>query len=311
MPKNLEIKELCDDFVNKIIVEFFIFLQKEKKYSTNTISSYQDDIVNFINFIYKSTNNIIDKNFLEKLAVVDFRGWLSERLSNHGNNSNARAISTLRSFFRFLNENNLIENRQIFRIKTPKVSKPLPRAVEFSDIKKIIEKLENFHENRWEVERDQAILFLVYGCGLRISEALSLNKIALQNQSNLVITGKGKKQRMVPLIPIIKNKIDNYLAKCPFEIKPQQPIFLTKFNKAYSRRSFAGLILTLRRALNLSEDITPHAFRHSFATALLQENVDLRTIQELLGHESLSTTQRYTKIDRVRLLESFKKFSKR
>ena len=311
MPKNLEIKELCDDFVNKIIIDFFLFLQKEKKYSSNTISSYQDDITNFINFIYKATNKIIDKNFLEKLEVASFRSWLSERLSNHGNNSNARAISTLRSFFRFLNENNLIENRQIFRIKTPKVSKPLPRAIEFSDIKKIIEKLENFHQNRWEVDRDQAILFLVYGCGLRISEALSLNKIALQNQSNLVITGKGKKQRMVPLIPIIKNKIDNYLAKCPFEIKPQQPIFLTKFNKAYSRRSFAGLILTLRRALNLSEDITPHAFRHSFATALLQENVDLRTIQELLGHESLSTTQRYTKIDRVRLIESFKKFSNR
>ncbi len=311
MTKNLEIKELCDDFVNKIIIDFFIFLQKEKKYSSNTISSYQDDITNFIYFIYKATNKIIDKNFLEKLVVADFRSWLSERLSNHGNNSNARAISTLRSFFRFLNENNLIENRQIFRIKTPKVSKPLPRAIEFSDIKKIIEKLENFHENRWEVDRDQAILFLVYGCGLRISEALSINKIALQNQSNLVITGKGKKQRMVPLIPIIKNKIDSYLAKCPFEIKPHQPIFLTKFNKSYSRRSFAGLILTLRRALNLSEDITPHAFRHSFATALLQENVDLRTIQELLGHESLSTTQRYTKIDRVRLIESFKKFSNR
>jgi integrase/recombinase XerC len=311
MPKNLEIKELCDDFVNKIIIDFFIFLQKEKKYSSNTISSYQDDLANFIYFIYKATNKSIDKNFLEKLAVADFRSWLSERLSNHGNNSNARAISTLRSFFRFLNENKLIENRQIFRIKTPKVSKPLPRAIEFSDIKKIIEKLENFHENRWEIDRDQAILFLVYGCGLRISEALSINKIALQNQSNLVITGKGKKQRMVPLIPIIKNKIDNYLAKCPFEIKPHQPIFLTKFNKSYSRRSFAGLILTLRRALNLSEDITPHAFRHSFATALLQENVDLRTIQELLGHESLSTTQRYTKIDRVRLIESFKKFSTR
>ena len=172
MPKNLEIKELCDDFVNKIFIDFFIFLQKEKKYSSNTISSYQDDIANFIYFIYKATNKIIDKNFLEKLEVASFRSWLSERLSNHGNNSNARAISTLRSFFRFLNENNLIENRQIFRIKTPKVSKPLPRAIEFSDIKKIIEKLENFHENRWEVDRDQAILFLVYGCGLRISEAL-------------------------------------------------------------------------------------------------------------------------------------------
>ncbi len=311
MSKSLEIKDLCDDFVNKIISGFFIFLQKEKKYSINTISSYRDDIVNFINFIYKATNNIVDKNFLENIIVADFRSWLSERLGDHGNNSNARAISALRSFFRYLNENNLIDNRQIFKIKTPKISKPLPRAVEFSDIKKIIEKLENFHKNRWEVERDQAILFLVYGCGLRISEALSLNKIALQNQSNLVITGKGKKQRMVPLIPVIKNKIDNYLEQCPFKIKPQQSIFLTKNNKSYSRRCFAGLILKLRRELNLSEDITPHAFRHSFATSLLQENVDLRTIQELLGHESLSTTQRYTKVDRVRLLESFKKFSKR
>ena len=311
MSRSLEIKDLCDDFVDKIISDFFVFLQKEKKYSTNTISSYRYDIVNFINFIYKSTNNIVDKNFLKNASVNDFRAWLSERLRNHGNNSNARALSTLRSFFRFLNENNLIENRQIFKIKTPKISKPLPRAIEFSDIKKIIEKLENFHKNRWEVERDQAILFLVYGCGLRISEALSLNKIALQNQTNLVITGKGKKQRMVPLIPLIKNKIDNYLRQCPFEIKPQQPIFLTKNKKAYTRRNFAGLILNIRRALNLSEDITPHAFRHSFATSLLQENVDLRTIQELLGHESLSTTQRYTKVDRVRLLESFKKFSKR
>jgi integrase/recombinase XerC len=311
MSRSLEIKDLCDDFVDKIISDFFVFLQKEKKYSANTISSYDDDIVNFINFIYKSTNNIVDKNFLENMLVNDFRAWLSERLGDHGNNSNARAISALRSFFRYLNENNLVENRQIFKIKTPKISKPLPRAVEFSDIKKIIEKLENFHKNRWEVERDQAILFLVYGCGLRISEALSLNKIALQNQTNLVITGKGKKQRMVPLIPLIKNKIDNYLTQCPFKIKPQQPIFLTKNNKAYSRRNFAGLILNIRRALNLSEDITPHAFRHSFATSLLQENVDLRTIQELLGHESLSTTQRYTKVDRVRLLESFKKFSKR
>ena len=311
MLRNHVFKDLCDDFVNKIIFDFFIFLQKEKKYSINTISSYQDDINNFINFIYKSTNNIVDKNLLEKIIVSDFRAWLSERLSNHINNSNARALSTLRSFFRFLNENNYVENRQIFKIKTPKVSKPLPRAIDFSNIKKIIERLENFHKNRWEVERDQAILFLVYGCGLRISEALSITKIILQNQTNLVITGKGKKQRMVPLIPIIKNKIDNYLTNCPFEIKTNQPIFLTKNNKLYSRRNFAGLILKIRRELNLSEDITPHAFRHSFATSLLQENVDLRTIQELLGHASLSTTQRYTKVDRVRLIESFKKFSKR
>ena len=120
MSRSQGIKDLCNDFVHKIIGDFFIFLQKEKKYSINTISSYQDDINHFINFIYKSTKNIVDKNILEGLIVNDFRGWLSERLGDHGNNSNARAISTLRSFFRFLNENNLIDNRQIFRIKTPK-----------------------------------------------------------------------------------------------------------------------------------------------------------------------------------------------
>lgn len=308
---NIEFQDYCDDFVRINIEKFFIFLTKEKKYSFNTLYSYQADIKDFILFAYNFSSKIIDKSFLENIDVDLFRSWLSARLDNHNNNSNARALSALRSLFRFFKEDKILEQRQIFKIKTPKITKNLPRAIDFIDIKKIIEAVENFYNEDWENKRNIAILFVIYGCGLRISEALSLNKIMLENGQNLIIKGKGGKYRMVPLMPIIKQKIEDYLRICPYKISNDAPIFLNKSGKIYHRTSFAEFIMQIRRKLNLSEDITPHAFRHSFATALLQENVDLRTIQELLGHASLSSTQRYTKIDKKRLIESFKKFSLR
>ena len=305
------ITNLCDDYVNKILDLYFDYLSKEKKYSVNTISSYENDIENFINYIYKASKKNVDKNFLEKLELNDFREWLSERLNNHINNSNARALSSLRSLFGFFNENKYILNNKIFKIKTPKISKPLPRAIEFCDVKKIITNIENYHQETWQNYRDLAILFVVFGCGLRISEALSLTKNILANQQNIVIKGKGGKQRMVPILPIIRQKISNYLAICPYQFNNDESIFVTNNLKKYHRSNFAKLIANIRKSLNLSEDITPHSFRHAFATELLKENVDLRTIQELLGHASLSTTQRYTKVDKIRLLESVKKFSPR
>lgn len=305
----IDIDDICDEYVRKIVLLFFEYLEKEKKYSINTIISYRSDLCNFMLYIYKSSKKIVDQNFLENVSVDHYRSWLSDRLNNHINNSNARALSSLRSFFRFCNENNFLENRQILKIKTPKVSRPLPRAVEFVDIEKIVEIIKNYHQNEWESKRDLAILYLVYGCGLRISEALSINQLMLQSGESITITGKGNKQRIIPLMPIIKLQIAEYIKFCPYEISKTQPIFLSKNNKLYSRRAFAGLIMNIRRKLNLSDEITPHAFRHSFATELLTKGVDLRTIQDLLGHSSLSTTQRYTKVDRNRLIESFKKFS--
>lgn len=299
----------CDNYIYKIYELYLDFLIKEKKYSDNTIQSYKNDIENFISHKYKSFEKKVDKNFIEKLDVNDFREWLSERLNNHINNSNARALSSLRSLFKFWNENKYINNRQIFKIKTPKITKSLPRAVDFSDIKRIIEIVEKYHEEQWQNYRDLAILFVVFGCGLRISEALSLTKNILENHENIIIKGKGNKQRMIPLLPIVKEKIDKYLAICPYKINNDQPIFLSAENKFYHRGQFAKLIADIRKQLNLSDDITPHSFRHSFATELLGENVDLRTIQELLGHSSLSTTQIYTKIDKNKLLQSIKKFS--
>ena len=311
MPKNLTFNNFCDDFVIKIIIQFINYLTYEKKYAENTIISYNTDILDFIKFIYKLKNNIVNKKILEELELVDFRSWLGERLDNHINNSNARALSTLRSMFKYFEKNNLIINRKIFKIKIPKLSKTLPRAIDFSDVKKIILALENYHEEPWENAREIAITFLIYGCGLRISEALSVNKIMLENSQSIIISGKGGKQRLVPLLPIVKEKIEKYLELCPFKNNPAISIFVNKKNKRYLRTVYANIIAEIRKNLNLSDDITPHAFRHSFATALLEENVDLRTIQDLLGHSKLTTTQRYTKIDKIKLIQNYKKFSNR
>lgn len=245
------------------------------------------------------------------MEIVDFRAWLGERLNNHINNSNARALSVLRVLFKYCEKNNLFNNRKIFKIKIPKLSKSLPRDIDFNDIKKIIFAFENFYEEPWQCARDIAITFLIYGSGLRISEALGVNKIMLENGQTLVINGKGGKERLVPLIPIVKEKIDKYLELCPYKNPVEAPIFVNKKNKKYLRTVYAKAIADIRKNLNLSDDVTPHAFRHSFATALLEENVDLRTIQDLLGHAKLTTTQRYTKIDKVKLIQNYQKFSSR
>ncbi|MBP7709798.1 MAG: tyrosine recombinase XerC [Rickettsiales bacterium] len=311
MAEALEIKDKCDSSVTHLIEKFLRFLEVEKKYSPHTISSYRTDIFYFFDFLFRVKAKTLSQNDLENLSVHDFRKWLSERLPNHVNASNARALASLRSMFRFFNQNQLLKNQEISKIKTPKIAKPVPKSVDQIDIKKIFGEILNIRKTLWQAKRDVALLTLIYGCGLRISEALSVSKKSLENSQTLIVTGKGKKQRMVPLLEVVKQRIDEYLAACPFPLNFDQPIFLGPKGDAYIRNNFAALIQKVRRNLNLAETITPHAFRHSFATHLLEAGGDLRTIQELLGHESLSTTQRYTKIDKARLLSVYEKFSKR
>lgn len=311
MVEALKIDDICDLEVIFVIDKFLRFLEVEKKYSSHTLSSYRTDIFYFIEFLSRLKETNISKNNLENLTVHDFRKWLSERLPNHNNASNARALAALRSMFRFFNQNNLIKNHEIEKIKTPKIAKAVPKSVDQIDIEKIFTEIAKLHKSDWQVSRDKALLTLIYGCGLRISEALAVSKKNLENSQTLIVTGKGKKQRMVPLLDVVKKRIEEYLAICPFKILFDQPIFLTPKGKAYTRRDFSALILKVRKSLNLSDTITPHSFRHSFATHLLEAGGDLRTIQELLGHEDLSTTQRYTKIDKSRLLSVYERFSKR
>lgn len=329
--KILLTQEKCDMELEKIIEKFLRFLAVEKKYSYHTVSSYLTDIGYFFDFLSKAKEKIISKNDCENLTIYDFRRWLSARLNNHSNRSNARALAALRSFFHFLNENLLVKNREINRIKTPKIPKSLPKSVDESEIRKIFTAISQINKEPWQARRDEALLTLIYGCGLRISEGLAVSKNSLgstqtsddlQNyhlqegiegfeKNILVITGKGKKQRIVPLLPIVRKRIEDYLSICPFKADSNNSIFFAKSGKFYTRRHFAALMQKLRRNLSLSETITPHSFRHSFATHLLEAGVDLRSIQQLLGHESLSTTQTYTKVDKSHLLSVYEKFQKR
>jgi integrase/recombinase XerC len=316
MSEALKIKDISTAEVQGLIASFLLFLEVEKKYSSHTLNSYRTDIFYFIDFLFRSKEKIIGKDDLEKLSIHDFRRWLSERIVNHDQSSNARAVSALRSLFKFFHECSAVANREITKLKTPKTIKPLPRPVDQIDIVRISEEIKKFRKNIWEVKRDEALLTLIYGCGLRISEALSVTKNHLQNSQTLMITGKGKKQRMVPLLKIVNEKIADYLNHCPFvkdviEKNSNSPIFLGTKGAVYTRRDFSGLIQKIRKNLNLPDTITPHSFRHSFATHLLEASGDLRTIQGLLGHESLSTTQRYTKVDRTHLLSVYEKFQKR
>lgn len=250
--------------------------------------------------------------------MFDLRKWLSSRGLDHANSSNARAVAVLRSFFKFLKRNNLIINQEIGKLKTPKIVKSLPRPVAIVDIKKIIDEISVVRKKDWHVKRDQALVYLIYGCGLRISEALSIRLVDIQNFQNIVVTGKGKKQRIIPLLEPVVDALKKYFQKCPYNFNNDlnnpltlKGIFIKDNGQAMTRFDYNQLITLIRRRLNLSEDITPHSFRHSFATHLLQNGSDLRVIQDLLGHESLSTTQKYTKIDRIKIIEAFQKFANR
>ncbi len=311
MLKKIAINNLIDDKIIDFISQFIEFLRVEKKYSLNTINAYKSDIFYFIKFMSNLKEKIVNEIFLEELSLHDLRKWLSFRAQDHTNSSNARAVASIRSFFKFLNRHNLLKNCEIEKLKTPKNIKPLPRPVDLIDIEKIIEAVSKIRKISWQIKRDRALIYLIYGAGLRISEALRLNLLALENQQDLVIMGKGKKQRIIPLLNFVRNAINEYLSELPFKLNHYQPIFINKNNQPMTRFDYNVLIKTIRRKLNLSETISPHSFRHSFATHLLESGSDLRSIQDLLGHESLATTQKYTKVNRSSLIDAYQKFSNR
>ncbi len=299
---------VCNTTAN-FITKFLNYLEYEKKYSSHTILAYREDILGFFDFLFDYENeNVISIDRLEKLTLVDFRLWLTRKLDKLDNRSRARKISSLRSLFNFLNRNNLLKNNEITKIKTPKISKLLPKPVTVENIKIIISEIKKLKRSNWENERDIAIILLLYGCGLRISEALSINKNSLSNGEFIKIDGKGKKQRIVPTISPISKQISIYLTACPFDIKNTQKIFRTAKNQDYYAFAFQNLISKLRKKLNLPENITPHSFRHSFASHLLEEGADIRSIQILLGHEMLGTTEIYTKITKNNLISNYQRF---
>ena len=284
------------------------YLSNIKKLSQNSVVSYKNDLSKFFIFFQDYIEKNIGLKEIERIKISEFRSFLTYRRNSEiSSNSIARNISALKSFFRFLIKNNKIKESSVFNLKSPKLKKSLPRPINVDLAIQVIKQAEEIEDEKWIGLRNKAILILLYGCGLRISEALSLNYDDVQNEDHILIKGKGEKERIVPMMPYIKKGIENYLEACPKEIISGEALFIGKRFSRLSPRIIQYALEKIRTALSLPETATPHALRHSFATHLLDSGGDLRTIQELLGHSSLSTTQKYTKVETSKLLDIYKK----
>jgi len=279
------------------------WLADERRASPHTLDAYGRDMAGFLAFVADHLGFPPGLEDLEGLTAGDFRGWLARRAGDGlSRASTARAMSTVRGFFRFLDRRGHLHNPALAIVRTPRLAKSVPKALEVGDALETVQAVADFADAPWIARRDVAVLTLLYGCGLRIGEALSLNRGQAPAGDSLIVTGKGNKQRLVPVLPVVREAIDAYLAACPYGLEPGDPLFVGARGKRLTARVVQLRMRDVRLMLGLPETATPHALRHSFATHLLAGGGDLRTIQELLGHASLSTTQRYTDVDSARLI---------
>jgi len=291
--------------LQKIIDRWQDWLKTQRNYSEHTIKSYLSDLELFLKYL--SVDEITLKD-LETLDVRTLREFFSTRAKKRiGKTSIAREESSLRNFFKWLNDKNLISNTAVFEITSPKLPKVLPRALDYNNTLEVINMPEQNKEEPWIAARNEAIFILLYGCGLRISEALNLNVEDMANAELLKINGKGNKDRYVPMLPIVYQKITDYMNLCPYELRAETALFLGAKGDRLNPRIVQRELEKIRLELGLNKSVTPHALRHTYATHLLAEGADLRTIQELLGHSSLASTQRYTEVNLEKIKDEYKK----
>lgn len=285
-----------------------------RRASTHSITAYMHDVSGFLAFLHQQQGEVLTLAQLETLEEREVRAWLAYRVGRgFAKSSNARALSAVRTFFRYLNTNAGITNLAPLQVATPKLDKPLPKSPNEEQARAALEGLEYADRDAWLSARDHAIAMLLYGCGLRISESLALTVGDIrQDSGSLRVLGKGKKERQVPLLTVIKRALDDYLRQSPHHRQwmsagsaDDKPLFVGARGKKLQPAVFQRTLQTLRRQIGLPESLTPHALRHAFATHLLSRGAELRDIQELLGHASLSTTQRYTHVDATRLLKAY------
>lgn len=299
-----EIKYNASREIKQLIAQWQSWLLNERRYSPHTLDAYSRDLSGFFDFAAEHLGKVPETADLAKLEVRDFRAYLSQRAARHIDKSSlARELSTLKNFFKWLARYDILRNPALSVIRTPRRAKVLPKALEVNDTFNVIDEAQNLASNSWQGLRDMAIFTLLYGCGLRISEALSLNVGDIGNNDFLRIKGKGNKERIVPLLPVVVENINKYLAECSYQPKQGEPLFLGARGDRLVPRIIQRQMQKIRAYLGLPDNLTPHALRHSFATHLLAEGTDLRSIQELLGHASLTTTQRYTDVQ----IETLKK----
>ncbi len=300
--------ELLHDKIKKTIIAWQNYLLLERCYSKSTISSYLIDLRNFLIFIQHYKSKTISYIDLQTVDIKLIRSWLSNRLINrYISSSNSRALSAIKNFYKFLEKKDNIKYHNISSITSPKKNKSLPKALSQKETRISLNNIENITKEHWINQRNKALLILIYSTGLRISEALSITKNHIKNGQTLKIIGKNNKERRIPIINKALQIISNYLKIIPFTIKDNEPIFRGKKGNVLQRSVFNRELIKLRRIINLPEHLSAHAFRHSFASHLLENGANLRSIQELLGHKKLSTTQQYTKITKHQLKTVYEK----
>ena len=284
------------------------WLSGEKQVSAHTLSAYGRDIGFFFSFLTGHLGNEPGLSDLRALKHADFRAWLAAgRRQGLAATSQARRLSAVRSLFHRLQRDGLVDNAAARLVQSPKLPRAVPKPLSEAKADAVMDAVEE-NDSAWIAARDAALLLLLYGAGLRIGEALSLNgaDMAAGDTADVIrITGKGRKQRVVPILPQIREAIALYRAACPYPLTGEAPLFRGARGKRLNAAIVQKRMRELRALLDLPATATPHALRHSFATHLLAAGGDLRTIQELLGHASLSTTQRYTEVDMARILEVY------
>jgi integrase/recombinase XerC len=284
------------------------WLKHERRASAHTLAAYRRDLASFLAFLASHLGKQPALADLSRLARLDVRGWLAARAAaGLQAASTARALSVVRSFFRFLNRRGRIGNPVLAGVRAPRLPRTVPKSLTAAEAEEAIDAAGDSSGDDWITKRDTAILALLYGSGLRLGEALSLNRgdappAQGAEIATLVVAGKGRKQRAVPVLPAVAAAIEDYLDACPYGGDADAPLFRGARGARLNPRLVQLRLRGLRARLGLPESATPHALRHSFATHLLAGGGDLRAIQELLGHASLSTTQRYTDVDAGRLL---------
>jgi integrase/recombinase XerC len=284
------------------------WLGGERRVARNTYAAYARDLGGFLEHLGGYLGAPPDLAALSGLSVGDFRSYLAARAGEGiAAASNARAMSTLRSFFRFLDRNGLAHNAALGAVRSAKLPRAVPRPLAAGDAIELVERAGEAAAQPWIQKRDMALLTLLYGCGLRIAEALGLERDDAPAGDTLRVVGKGGKERIVPVLPAVRQALAAYFAECPYGRKGKRggPLFLGARGGPLNPGVVQRQMRTLRALLGLPATATPHALRHSFATHLLAAGGDLRTIQELLGHASLSTTQRYTLVDPTHLREVY------
>ncbi len=289
---------------------FIVYLATERRASPRTLEAYGRALSMYLAFLTDHRGGALSLADLGAVRAADLRAFLAHRRSGGGDGplsprTLSQSLSAVRSFHSWLDRRLGVANAHILLVRGPRLRASLPRPVSEDQAAGLLREAMTGPERPWEGARDAAVLSLLYGCGLRISEALSLTREDAPLPEVLRITGKGGKTRMTPTLPAVRAAVDAYLKACPYPLTAGEPLFRAARGGPLSPRHVQAATAKLRGALGLSDRATPHALRHSFATHLLSAGADLRSIQELLGHASLSTTQRYTAVDAQGLLAAY------